>query len=312
MKPKLFLLIFISSVILFSCSSQREKDRTVNISGAFALYPLVVQWSEEYQKEHPDIRFNISGGGAGKGLADALAGVVDLGMFSREITADEKQKGTWWVGLTTDAVIPSISSGNPYLNSLKKRGVTGEEFRKIFVEGTITNWNQLFPGTPDRAINIYTRSDACGAAETFAKYLGANQEELLGIGIFGDPGLAEVVANDPYGIGYNNTIYIYDAKTGLKRKGSEVIPIDINGNGKTDPEESVYDNFASVLRAISEGVYPSPPARELFFVAKGKPAKKATIDFIRWTLTGGQRFVQQAGYVPLESEKIQAYLKKLD
>jgi len=27
---------------------------------------MVVQWSEIYQKEHPEVRFNISAGGAGK------------------------------------------------------------------------------------------------------------------------------------------------------------------------------------------------------------------------------------------------------
>jgi phosphate transport system substrate-binding protein len=296
---------------LGGCSSQKEKDQTINISGAFALYPLVVQWAEAYQKENPEIRFNISGGGAGKGLADALAGVVDLGMFSREITPEEKAKGTWWVGLTIDAVIPSISSQNPYLAALKQRGVTREEFKAIFVDGTITNWNQLIPGVPSTAINIYTRSDACGAAETFAKYLGANQEDLQGIGIFGDPGLAEVVVKDPLGIGYNNTIYVYDVKTGKKREGAEVIPIDINGNGKVDAEEEVYETFPAILGAIAQGVYPSPPARELYFVANGKPQKKAVIDFIRWTLTEGQKYVQEAGYVPLEPKIIEEYLKTL-
>lgn len=296
---------------LGACSSQKEKDQTINISGAFALYPLVVQWAEVYQKEHPEIRFNISGGGAGKGLADALAGVVDLGMFSREITAEEKAKGTWWVGLTIDAVIPSISSQNLYLAAIQQRGLTRDEFKAIFVDGTITNWNQLIPGVPSTAINIYTRSDACGAAETFAKYLGANQEDLQGIGIFGDPGLAEVVVKDPLGIGYNNTIYVYDVKTGIKRVGAEVIPIDINSNGMIDPEEAVYDTFDAILKAIAQGVYPSPPARELYFVANGKPQKKAVTDFIRWTLTEGQKYVQEAGYVPLEQQKIDEYLNSL-
>ncbi len=307
---KLSVLAIIMTGI-FSCSSKKVKEQTINISGAFALYPLVVQWAEEYQKENPDIRFNISGGGAGKGLADALAGVVDLGMFSREITPEEKNKGTWWVGLTIDAVIPSISSNNPYKEVLQKRGITKEEFRKIFVEGTITHWNQLLPGTPDKAMNVYTRSDACGAAETFAKYIGANQEDLLGVGVFGDPGLAEVVAKDPYGIGYNNTIYVYDVKTGLKRVGSDVIPIDINSNGVIDPEEAVYGTFDSILKAIADGVYPSPPARELYFVAKGKPEKQVTLDFIKWTLTDGQKFVKDAGYVPIDISKIDEYLKKL-
>ena len=59
------------------------------MSGAFALYPLANKWAEEFTKIHPDVRFNISAGGAGKGMADALAAAVDLGMLSREIKKEE-------------------------------------------------------------------------------------------------------------------------------------------------------------------------------------------------------------------------------
>ena len=93
MKRNITALALMIAILAASCASQKKKDQTISLSGAFALYPLVVKWTEEYQKLNPDIRFNVSGGGAGKGMADALAGTVDLGMFSREITAEEKVKG---------------------------------------------------------------------------------------------------------------------------------------------------------------------------------------------------------------------------
>ncbi len=311
MKRVLTFCLLTTILLINGCVSQKKKDRTINLSGAFALYPLAVKWSEEYNKEHPEIRFNITGGGAGKGLADALSGVVDLGMFSREISQEEKDKGTWWVGLTIDAVIPSVSQQNPYLDVIKKRGLTRDEFKAIYIDGTINNWGELLSIDDGKEMVVYTRSDACGAAETFAKYMGGKQEDLLGIGIFGDPGLAEAVVKDPLGIGFNNTIYVYDVTTGKKRPGAEVIPIDINSNGRIDPEEDFYETFDGVLNAIATGVYPSPPARELYFVANGKPQKQATIDFIRWTLTKGQKIVTEAGYVPIDQEKIDHYLEKL-
>jgi phosphate transport system substrate-binding protein len=42
-----------------SCASKEKKDHTITLSGAFALYPLVIKWSEEYQKQNPNLRFNI-------------------------------------------------------------------------------------------------------------------------------------------------------------------------------------------------------------------------------------------------------------
>ena len=40
-------------------------------------------------------------------------------------------------------------------------------------------------------------------------FLGKKQEDLLGIGVFGDPGLNEAVRKDALGIGFNNINYAY-------------------------------------------------------------------------------------------------------
>jgi phosphate transport system substrate-binding protein len=311
MKRSIILSAIAISIVFSGCASREKKDNTITLSGAFALYPLAVKWTEEYGKINPEVRFNVSGGGAGKGMADALSGAVDLGMFSREIADEEKQQGVWWVGLTIDAVVPTISSQNPYLSVLRQQGLSREDFKAIFMDQTVKDWGKILNQPEKAQMTIYTRSDACGAAETWAKYLGGHQENLAGIGIFGDPGMADAVAKDKLGMGFNNTIFAYDINTGKKRPGIEIAPIDINDNGMLDPEEDFYETFDGVLQAIGSGVCPSPPARELYFVAKGKPQKQATLDFIRWCLTEGQQYVKEAGYVPIDSEKIESYLKKL-
>ena len=49
---KSFLSFAIAAVLVLSgCASNKKKENTISISGAFALYPLVVQWGEEYKKE---------------------------------------------------------------------------------------------------------------------------------------------------------------------------------------------------------------------------------------------------------------------
>ncbi|MBN2773975.1 MAG: substrate-binding domain-containing protein [Prolixibacteraceae bacterium] len=309
MKKINLIYVIIAVLIISSCIS--KKQNTINISGAYALYPLVVKWFEEYKKEHEKIRFSISAGGAGKGMVDALEGKVDLGLFSSEIEQEDIDKGIWWVGLCTNAVLPTIYKNNPYLKELKGRGLTKEEFTGIFIDGSITDWGKILNLNESKTIQVYTRSDASGAASTWAKYLGGKQKDLKGIGIQGDSALIEAVSKDPAGIAFNNTTYIYNKNTGEKRPAVEVIPIDINGNGIIDLEEDFYDTFDAVLKAIADGKYPSPPARELYFVAKGKPQKQAIIDFIRWSLTDGQKFIKESGYVPIEQDKIIQYLNKL-
>lgn len=313
----IFLIIF-SSLLFNSCGTKSEnankkEEVSISFSGAFALYPLTQKWAEEYNKIHPEIRFDIQAGGAGKGLTDCLTGAVDVGMLSREITDAEKSKGLWWVSLCKDAVLPTMNAQNPYKDVLRTRGVKKDEFQSIFVDNKPATWEGLLgiqSGTTSK-LNVYTRSDAAGAADSWASFFGKKQENMNGIGVYGDPGVAEAVKKDKNGIGFNNTLFVYDLSSGKKNAGIEVVPIDINGNGKIDPEESIYGDLNSFLKAVNDGKYPAPPARDLYFITKGKPQKKEIIDFFKWVLTDGQKFVSSSGYVPLPPEKISEETKKL-
>jgi ABC-type phosphate transport system substrate-binding protein len=161
------------------------------------------------------------------------------------------------------------------------------------------------------SINVYTRSDACGAAQTWAQYLGDYaQEDLVGTAVYGDPGLAEAVKKDPLGIGYNNIGYAYDMNTGKPVEGLIIVPIDQNENGQIDPDEDVYATKKSLIEAIATDHYPSPPARDLNLVTHNE-FKGITREFVRWTMTEGQRFVDEAGYIALPQEQIDEELLKV-
>lgn len=307
----LVLIILIALIYIPTACKQKESKDTISVSGAFALYPLAVKWAEEYQKLHPGITIDISAGGAGKGMTDVLSGMVDLAMFSRSVSPDEVTKGAWYIAVSRDAVLPMVSDKNPHLAELKLSGVTQAEFVDIFLNKKITEWNQLTQKPGHDKVNVFTRSDACGAAEMWGKYLGKNQESIEGVGVFGDPGISDAVKNDILGIGYNNVIYAFDIKSRKPYPGVDVLPIDINGNGKIDANENFYSSLDSVMLAIREGIYPSPPARDLYLISKGAPVKASVRDFLEWILTDGQKFVNEAGYVQLKPDQIESEKAKL-
>jgi len=289
---------------------QDDLKGTITISGAFALYPMMQRWAEEFQKIHPNVQFDISAGGAGKGMTDTLAGAVDIGMISRSITPEEEAKGAFWVAVTKDAVLPIVNAKNPVLQDILAKGLTKEIFEKIYITGEITNWGQAV-GRPEvtDTINVYTRSDAAGAPDIWAKYLGKKQEDLKGLGVFGDPGLLDAVIKDPMGIGFNNLGYAYDNASGLPVNGAVIAPIDANENGKADPEE-VLDTKPKADEAVKTGTYPSPPARLENLATKGKPSP-LVLAFIKWILNEGQQFVGEAGYVELTPDQLKDSIQKL-
>ncbi len=316
---KILIITFTTITLLFNegftskSYSQEKLKGQISISGAFALYPMTVKWAEEFRKINPDVRIDISAGGAGKGIADALSGMVEIGMVSREIYPEEIKKGAYPIAVTKDAVVAVISESNPSLNTILITGLKKDAGNNIWITGKFTTWAQAFNLKSKTPIHIYTRSDACGAAEMWAKYFGKKQEDLLGVGVFGDPGLAQAVKRDPLGIGFNNIGYAYDAKTKLQVKGLRIIPIDLNNNGKIDEEENFYNSMNDLIAAIASGKYPSPPARELYFVCKENPKNNKVLkEFIKWVLSDGQNYVHEAGFIALPKDRIASETKKLE
>ena len=308
---------FLSLTLLFliGCSGGRQKNRviegasgqelvgTIQLSGAFALYPMAVKWAEEFKKLHPGVKIDISGGGAGKGMTDALAGVVDIGMVSREVYPEEINNGAFPIATVKDAVVPTINVDNPEIEVIRTVGLSKEQARRLW-DKQYSTWGELLGTSSTTPIRVFTRSDACGAAETFAAWFDEKQEDLKAIAVFGDPGVAAAVQKEKLGIGYNNIAYVYDQNTKKPYPGMTVMPIDVNGDGTISPDEYFYDTSIELIEAIKDGRFPSPPARDLYLVTKGKPEDPVVISFLEYVLTDGQKYAEETGYIGLPAEQL--------
>lgn len=272
----------------------------ISISGAWALYPLAVRWVERFQKDNPGVRIDLQAGGAGKGMADVLAGLVDIGMLSRDIHPEELARGALPLAVARDAVVGTLNHHNPFLGSILERGLSRRTLRDVFIDGKFLYWEEILGLKGKTPIRVYIRSDACGAAETWAAFLGAHQEDLKGVAIYGDPGLAEAVRRDPLGLGFNNLNFAYHPATLKPHEGLVIIPLDLNEDGQLHPEENFYQDRNRLTEAINKGLYPSPPARDLYLVVKKTAVSKVALSFLDWVLTGGQNLVNEAGYLQLD------------
>jgi phosphate transport system substrate-binding protein len=310
-------ILIVAATVLTACAQKpqttapSELKGTIIISGAFALYPMMTIWTQEFQKTNTSVTFDLSAGGAGKGMTDVLTGMVDIGMISRPITTDEESKGAYWVAITKDAVFPVINSHNPVIAEIMSKGITQEVFTKIFVTGEISTWGQVV-GKPEISseIHVYTRSDACGAGDIWAKFLGNFvQGDIIGIGVNGDPAELDAVVKDPLGIGFNNLGYVFDLSSGNLVDGILAAPIDNNKNGLADQDELV-GTLSKAVELITTKKYPSPPGRIEYLATKGKPSGITQV-FIEWILTDGQKFVGSSGYVPLTTDELNESLAKV-
>ncbi len=289
--------------------AKEELKGTIALSGAWAIYPTAVAWADAFQKKHPNVKIDVSAGGAGKGAADAIAGLVDIGMVSRDPDPSEIKKGIVPVYILHDAVFPIVSEKNPALPDLLKKGVSKKTWISLYVGGTIKTWNKVSGGKVSKSVHVYTRSDSCGAAAAWAKFLGnKKQEDLKGVGVYGDPGLLETAKRDPLGVGYNNFSYVF-TKDGTVVKGAKLVPIDANGNGKADKNEILVSRDDAV-KAIEAKKYPA--TRKNYFFVKGKP-KGLVKEFLEFALSDeGARIVNDVGAsLPVKKTEREKILKSL-
>ena len=316
------VMVTVGLVSLSGCTSQQKN--VIKVEGAFALQPMMQVWATEYQKTHANISIDINANGAGAGMADALKGIANIGMVSRAINSSEIQQGAFWVSVAKDAVVATINANNPVLDKIQASGVTKQQFKDIFITGNISTWGQLVgDASITDEIIVYTRSDACGAADTWAKYMGKYVQNDIAAkiplsrtsAVNGDNALVSAVEENRFAIGYDNTGYVYTKKLAdgsvVPADGVLPVPIDLNGNGTLEPRENVYANRTTIVNAILDKVYPSPPAR-VENLATLHNFSGITKQFVYWILTTGQQYVLDAGYVPLPQVNITQEIQYLE
>jgi phosphate transport system substrate-binding protein len=289
-----------------SPAGEGELEGNISISTSFALYPLVLKWTDEFHRLHPDVEFDVSAVGADKSVSDNLAGFVDLGGISRELREREEEAGLWEVAVARDTVVAILSEANPYLRELLSQGCTREGLARIWLAGDIRTWGDVFAdksvSTPLRS---YTRADPCGAGEIWSLFLGGRQEDLRGIGVHGESWMARAIKEDPLGIGYTNLNFAYDALSLEPIRGIRVLPIDLDENGRIDAGEDFYASRDRILEAIASRKYPSPPSRDLYLISKGIPKNRSVREFMIWSLTEGQVHVSATGFIPLLDSELE-------
>jgi phosphate transport system substrate-binding protein len=319
-------IISVIAVVLIAVTSISgcigQESRTIEVSGANALQPMMEIWAEEYEKIHPDIKVNVNGGGAGLGMTQALAGSVDIGMVSRDIRDSEISQGAFWVSVAKDTVVATMNANNPVKDILYSKGVNRSQLEDIFTqtyaERTIKTWGQLVgnESASNQRIWVYTRQDSCGAAEMWAKFLGSVyvQGNLTNAAddasSIEDGTLRVAISGNTYAIGYNNLNTCYNLVTKRPYDGILPVPIDLNENGILDENESFYNTSTELVDAISNDTYPSPPTRNLHLVTKDS-FSGIVKEFVEWILTDGQQYVSSSGYVELSDVALAQQLEHL-
>jgi phosphate transport system substrate-binding protein len=317
--------------------TEKDGGKSVSLTGAGASFPapLYQRWFSEYNKEHPDVQVSYQSVGSGAGVEQFTQGTVDFG--ASDVAMDDEEiaavkRGVALLPMTAGSIV--LAYNLPDVPQLKLS-------RQVYVDilmGKIKKWNdpaiaKINPEAtlPDTEITVVYRSDGSGTTGVFTKHLSAVSSEWAekvgdgktvewptGVGAKGNEGVTAQILQTEGSLGYVEYGYAKQQEiptASLENKSGAYVAPSGETAAKSLSAVALPDNLRAFL-TDPEGKDSYPIVTYTWLLAYQNyddPNKlKALKEVINWSLTDGQAFAEELGYVPLPPTVVQKVQTKLE
>lgn len=239
---------------------------------------LVPRLAEAFQREHPEVRFEIASEGSSTGIVAVLEGGADLAMSSRPISERDRAmarrlgKELRAITIALDAIVVIVHPEN------ERRNFALREVEQLFC-GDLRNWVSV----SGRAgpVYLYTRHTASGTYSRFQE-LAMRKRDYSSHAqkMAGNEQIAMEVARNPLGIGY----------VSRQQAGARGVAV------------CRLDGIEPTVGALVSERYPL--LRQLWLVQEagmGTPMEEAFVAFSRSEVA--RQIILSSGFVPYENEE---------
>ncbi|MEK6645596.1 MAG: phosphate ABC transporter substrate-binding protein PstS [Candidatus Firestonebacteria bacterium] len=327
-------------VISFANISLAGKLLLINGAGATFPYPLYSKWFYEYAKIDTSVNFNYQSIGSGGGIRQITVQTVDFGATDGPMT-DQQLKEAPGAILHIPMVAGAVVVTYNIAGIDEKLKFSPDVITDIFM-GNITKWNdkriaQDNPGVrlPDNKIIVVHRSDGSGTTYIFVDYLcevssewknkvgkGTSVSWPVGLGGKGNEGVAGLVKQTPYSIGYVELAYAIKSNLeygAIKNKtGKFIVPSlqSITASISSKANSMPSDFRVSLVNSGGIDTYPISGFTWIL-VYKNQTDKikgEKLVRFLNWAITDGQKYAADLFYAGLPLNivtKIQQKLKEI-
>lgn len=263
------LLVGTLAVGCGSSGNESKNENVITVSGSTSVGPSVELVAEKFMANNEGISVEVQQLGSSAGIKNAVEGVTEIGMASRDLKQEEKSAGLTETEMAIDAIAVITNKANPVKNLSK------EQVKDIYT-GKITNWKEL--GGNDSPIVVVSREDGSGTRGAFEEIVGYESAELTKDATIGNGSgnIKSTVEGNENAIGYVSGSYV-DEKVNLLT---------------IDNQEMTDEN-------IKAGNYPI--ARPFLLVYKEDKISENSKKFIDFILSDeGQAIVEEEGLISVK------------
>ena len=310
---------------------------SVSLTGAGASFPAPIyqRWFSEYNKENSNIQVSYQSVGSGAGVEQFIQQTVDFGASDVAMKDEEIQqveRGVAMLPMTAGSIV--LAYNLPDVSELK---LSRQVYTDILL-GNITAWNdpaiaELNPDAnlPSSDITVVHRSDGSGTTGVFTKHLAAISPEWLeqvgegktvewpvGVGAKGNEGVTAQILQTEGSLGYVEYGYAkqQDIPTATleNKSGNYVAPSSESASNALSAATLPENLRAFVSDPEGEDSYPIVTYTWLLAYENYDDPQKleAFKDVVNWSLTEGQNYADELGYIPLPDNVVEKVQAKLD
>lgn len=251
-----------------SAAAAEDLSGSIATGGSTSVEKVIGALSEAFMEEYTDVDITYDPTGSGAGITGAQDGTLDLGLSSRSLKAEEKEKGMTETTFALDGIAIVVNSENTV------EDLTLEQIKEL-ATGEITNWSEV--GGIDAPVVLIGREAGSGTRDGFESIVGVEdsckyEQELTSTGA-----VMAGVASNPNAFGY----------VSLSAVDETVKAVTVDGVAAT--EETVQDGTYKIQRPF---VFVTKEGEEL------SPQAQAFVDFA--TSDAAKDLITNAGAVPLK------------
>jgi phosphate transport system substrate-binding protein len=289
------------TLVAAGCGGGDGGGGAITADGSSTVGPFTTKAAEDFRAEDPDARVTVGISGTGGGFERFCAGETDISNASRSIDEDEiatcEENGIEYVELEVvlDALTNVVNKENDWATCL-----TVDQLNAIWKPGSkVSNWNQVDPSFPDVALKLFGAGTDSGTFDYFTEVIngdgGASRSDFSATE--DDNVTVQGVAGDRGALGYFGFSY-YEENQGRL----QALEVD-GGDGCVAPS----------VEAAQDGTY-TPLSRPLFIYVKQSSLddNETLRDFVRFALENAQTIAEEALYVPLGQEQLDASIQKFE
>lgn len=207
---KLISIVLVAALAIGLLCACGNDSKSVSTDGSTSMEKVIGALGEAFELDNSGVTFTYNPTGSGSGITAVAEGRCDIGLSSRSLKAEEKEKGLEETILALDGIAIIVNPENAISD------LSLETIAKIY-KGEITNWSEV--GGRDAEIVLIGREAGSGTRDGFESITGTDgackyRQELTSTG-----DVITTVASNPDAIGYASLASVKDTVKAISVDG---------------------------------------------------------------------------------------------